>query len=75
MERLLIGSYIRSLVSDLLLPYSMSLMLYTGPQVVVSVYGLNILGRDEVRGYGAVHLPITPGRYIHNYDNAIIHFL
>lgn len=33
------------------------------PQVVVSVYGLNILGRDEVRGYGAVHLPITPGRY------------
>ena len=35
-----------------------------GPQLVVSVYGLNVLGRDEVRGYGAVHLPITPGRYV-----------
>lgn len=33
-----------------------------GPQIVVSVYGLNILGRDEVRGYGAIHLPITPGQ-------------
>lgn len=33
-----------------------------GPQLVVSVYGLNMLGRDEVRGYGAVHLPISPGR-------------
>ena len=32
-----------------------------GPQLVVCVYGLNILGRDEVRGYGAIHLPITPG--------------
>ena len=30
--------------------------------MVVSVYGLNIFGRDEVRGYGAVHVPITPGR-------------
>ena len=35
-----------------------------GPQVVISVYGLNTLGRDEVRGYGAVHLPITPGRFV-----------
>ena len=35
-----------------------------GPQLVVSVYGLNVLGRDEVRGYGAIHLPITPGRYV-----------
>ena len=33
-----------------------------GPQMVVSVYGLNVFGRDEVRGYGAVHVPITPGR-------------
>ncbi len=35
----------------------------SGPQIVVSVYGLNTFGRDEVRGYGATHLPITPGRY------------
>ena len=34
-----------------------------GPQIVVSVYGVNSLGRDEVRGYGSIHLPVTPGRY------------
>ena len=33
-----------------------------GPQIAVSVYGLNLFGRDEVRGYGAIHVPITPGR-------------
>ena len=37
---------------------------YIGPQIVISVYGLNLLGRDEVRGYGAIHLPITPGRCV-----------
>jgi len=35
-----------------------------GPQIVLSVYGLNIFGRDEVRGYGAIHLPISPGRSV-----------
>ena len=35
-----------------------------GPQIVVSVYGLNVFGRDEVRGYGAIHLPIIPGRSV-----------
>ena len=34
-----------------------------GPQLVVSVYGLDGLGRDVVRGYGAVHLPVTPAWY------------
>lgn len=33
-----------------------------GPQIVISVYGLNSFGRDEVRGNGAIHLPIAPGR-------------
>ena len=33
-----------------------------GPQIVISVFGNNTLGRDEVRGYGAIHLPMTPGR-------------
>ncbi|XP_003385464.1 PREDICTED: B9 domain-containing protein 1-like [Amphimedon queenslandica] len=33
------------------------------PQIVVSVYGVNSLGRDEVRGYGSIHLPVTPGRH------------
>uniref|UniRef100_A0A8C4SGN9 B9 domain-containing protein 1 n=1 Tax=Erpetoichthys calabaricus TaxID=27687 RepID=A0A8C4SGN9_ERPCA len=33
------------------------------PQVVVSVYGPDVFGNDVVRGYGAVHIPITPGRH------------
>ncbi len=33
-----------------------------GPQLVVSCYGLDSLGRDVVRGYGAIHLPLTAGR-------------
>ena len=32
--------------------------------MVICVYGLNALGRDEVRGYGCVHMPITPGRCV-----------
>ncbi|XP_010212509.1 PREDICTED: B9 domain-containing protein 1 [Tinamus guttatus] len=34
------------------------------PQVVVSVYGPDVFGNDVVRGYGAVHVPIEPGRHI-----------
>jgi B9 domain-containing protein 1 len=30
---------------------------------VVSVYGLDSLGRDVVRGYGALHVPVAPGHY------------
>ncbi|XP_040212367.1 B9 domain-containing protein 1 [Rana temporaria] len=33
------------------------------PQIVVSVYGPDVFGNDIVRGYGAVHLPFTPGRH------------
>ena len=29
------------------------------PQLVVSVYGLDSLGNDVVRGYGAVHGPLV----------------
>ena len=29
------------------------------PQLVVSVYGLDGLGNDVVRGYGAVHIPLV----------------
>ena len=32
------------------------------PQLVVSIYGLDDLGRDVVRGYGSLRLPLTPGR-------------
>eukprot|EP00117_Sycon_ciliatum_P030507 scpid71653/ scgid3011/ B9 domain-containing protein 1 len=33
------------------------------PQLVVAIYGLDLFGRDVVRGYGCVHLPMTPGRH------------
>ncbi len=31
------------------------------PRLVVSVYGLDGLGRDVVRGYGAAPVPVAPG--------------
>lgn len=34
-----------------------------GPQIVMSVYGPDFFGNDVVRGYGAVHVPFTPGRW------------
>ena len=33
------------------------------PQIVLSVYGIDAFGRDVVRGYGAVHLPMQPGNH------------
>ncbi|XP_049815551.1 B9 domain-containing protein 1 isoform X2 [Schistocerca nitens] len=33
------------------------------PQLVISVYGLDLFGNDIVRGYGLCHLPIAPGHY------------
>merc|ERR1711988_1798903 len=33
------------------------------PQLVISVYGMDFWTRDVIRGYGRVHLPISPGRY------------
>ncbi|XP_065846544.1 B9 domain-containing protein 1-like [Oscarella lobularis] len=34
---------------------------YGWPQLVVSAYGLDAFGREVVRGYGAVHIPVVPG--------------
>ncbi|XP_035888793.1 B9 domain-containing protein 1 isoform X6 [Phyllostomus discolor] len=31
------------------------------PQIVLSVYGPDVFGNDVVRGYGAVHVPFSPG--------------
>lgn len=42
-------------------------MLFLGPQLVLSVYGLDMFGKGVVRGYGACHLPTTPGRYNFNF--------
>lgn len=32
-----------------------------GPQLIISVYGLDTFGNDVVRGYGVCHLPIVNG--------------
>nr|CAD7392222.1 unnamed protein product [Timema cristinae] len=32
------------------------------PQMIISVYGLDVFGNDVVRGYGLCHLPISPGQ-------------
>lgn len=34
------------------------------PQIVLSVYGINAIGKDVIRGYGCVHMPISPGRHV-----------
>jgi len=34
------------------------------PQIVLAVYGLDGLGRDVIRGYGAIHFPTTVGRHV-----------
>ncbi|EDO44485.1 predicted protein [Nematostella vectensis] len=33
------------------------------PQIVISCYGLDMFNRDVVRGYGAIHVPTTPGSH------------
>merc|ERR1711939_250695 len=30
------------------------------PQLVISVYGMDMFSRDVIRGYGRVHIPISP---------------
>ena len=36
---------------------------YGWPRMAISVYGLDFLGRDVVKGYGSVLVPLTPGRH------------
>ncbi|XP_022653739.1 B9 domain-containing protein 1-like isoform X2 [Varroa jacobsoni] len=36
---------------------------YGWPQLVLSVFGLDALGNDVIRGYGTIHLPTMPGRH------------
>lgn len=36
---------------------------YGWPQLVVHAYGHDWYGNEVVRGYGAIHIPITPGRH------------
>lgn len=32
------------------------------PQLAISVWGPDLLGNEVIRGYGATHLPTSPGR-------------
>jgi B9 domain-containing protein 1 len=42
---------------------------YGWPRIAISVYGLDFLGRDVVRGYGSVLVPLTPGQHILEVDS------
>ena len=33
------------------------------PQLALSIYGPDFMGRDVIRGYGTIHLPRKPGRH------------
>ncbi|CAG9460270.1 unnamed protein product [Pedinophyceae sp. YPF-701] len=33
------------------------------PQIVLSVYGVDGMGREVVQGYGCTHVPVTPGQH------------
>lgn len=37
---------------------------FKGPQIVLHAYGVDVFGKDVLRGYGAVHVPMKIGRYI-----------
>ena len=36
------------------------------PQLVLSVFEIDALGRDVIRGYGCIHLPIAAGQFTRN---------
>lgn len=38
------------------------MIFFLGPQLIVSVYGLDTFGNDVVRGYGVCHLPVMTGQ-------------
>jgi B9 domain-containing protein 1 len=33
------------------------------PQLIISVYGMDFMGRDVIKGYGCMRLPLTTGRF------------
>nr|XP_020040160.1 B9 domain-containing protein 1 isoform X4 [Castor canadensis] len=44
-------------------PWTSPLKAPTPMAIVLSVYGPDVFGNDVVRGYGAVHVPFSPGRH------------
>ncbi|KAI8846463.1 b9 domain-containing protein 1-like protein [Chytridium lagenaria] len=65
------GNYSRACVWNFPLEISFkSTNPYGWPQLIVSVYGLDEFGRDVVRGYGSIRLPIISGKhtlYVHTF--------
>jgi len=41
---------------------------YGWPRIAISVYGIDYLGRDVVRGYGSALVPLTPGQHVIEVD-------
>lgn len=37
------------------------LMYVAGPQLIMSIYGLDMFDHDVIEGYGVCHLPLTTG--------------
>ena len=54
--------------------YRKYLVLCSGPQLVVSVYGYDAFGKDVIRGYGVTHVPIAPGRLENLVDESMFMF-
>lgn len=38
-----------------------------GPQLIMSIYGLDFFGHDVIRGYGVCHLPLVTGHHEKRY--------
>ena len=34
------------------------------PRICISIYGIDYLGRDVVRGYGSALIPLCPGQHV-----------
>jgi len=63
-----IGSTLTELGSVIVLNFPLEIVyksvnIFGWPQLTISVYGPDFLGRDVVKGYGSVHIPTVPGRY------------
>lgn len=41
---------------------------YGWPRIAISIYGIDYLGRDVVRGYGSALVPLTPGQHVLEVD-------
>ena len=45
--------------------------IYGWPRMAISVAGLDFLGRDVIKGYGSVLIPLTPGRHTIEVDTFV----